>query len=85
VQVEGPPPLWRATRRVLVYSSGSLTTARLEVLVWFGIAVFVLGIIIIVVGSRAASSCHDGDDPPSTNQVETSRDASGHFGSCWTS
>jgi hypothetical protein len=32
------------------YSSGSLTTGGLEVIVWFGVAFFVLGIIIVVVG-----------------------------------
>jgi hypothetical protein len=38
---------------------------RLEVLAWFGIAVFVFGIIIIVVGvSRRHRVAYDGDDAP---------------------
>jgi len=59
---------------------------RLAVLVWFGIAVFVLGIMIIVVGvSRRHRVAHDGDDAPVEQPGGNVLDACGHFDSCWTS
>jgi hypothetical protein len=53
----------------------------------FGIAVFVLGIIIIVVGvSRRHRVAHDGDDAPVDQPGgNVLGDARGHFGSFWTS
>src|SRR5258708_263191 len=62
----GPPGAMllsgRKLRRVRLFV-GFSDDRRLEVLVWFGVAIFVLGIIIIVVGvSRRHRVADEGDD-----------------------
>jgi hypothetical protein len=59
---------------------------RLEVLAWFGIAVFGIIIIIVVGVSRRHGVAHDGDDAPFDQPGgNVLGDACSHFGSCWAS
>ena len=59
---------------------------RLEVLLWFGVAVFVLGIIIIIVvvwvPRRHRVAADDDDAPVDQRGGNILGDAYGHVGSC---
>src|SRR6267378_2755346 len=83
--------LYAATRCILrmsfaLFVVGFSDDRRLAIVVRFGVAVFVLCIIIVVVGVSRRRVAHDGDEAPIEQPCDkVLGDARGHVDSCWMS